>query len=317
MITVPSLKDLRIAFMGTPDFSVNALQRLIDSEHNIVCVYTQPPRPKGRGQQVKKSPVQICAEEAGIEVRYPINFKDEKDVQDFRNLNLDIAVVAAYGLILPVSILEEPKYGCINIHASLLPRWRGAAPIQRAIMAGDKQSGVTIMQMEKGLDTGPEILKKALLLSESTTAQSLHDDLSSLGAGMVLDVLNDLMSEGHLNADIQSSEGVTYASMLEKSEGRIDWSKNAIQIDRQIRALNPWPGTWCETMEGKRLKILKANIVTDQYDGNEGEIIDGGIIISGDQKGLKLLTVQPENKKPMDIKAALNGGYLKAGESLS
>ena len=310
-------KKFRIAFMGTPDFSVRALQRLIDSDHEVVCVYSQPPRPKGRGQQVQKSPVQICAEAADIEVRYPVNFKDGNYVQNFKDLDLDIAVVAAYGLILPVSILEAPKHGCINIHASLLPRWRGAAPIQRAIMAGDTQSGVTIMQMEKGLDTGPEISKEALDITGNTTAQSLHDGLSSLGADMVIAVIDQLVEQGALTSTTQSEEGVTYAHMLKKSEGKIDWSQSAIEIDRQIRALTPWPGTWCETSTGKRLKVLQVELVDEIKDGGIGEIIDGGLIVCGDQKALQLITVQPENKKSMDVQAALNGGYLKVGEFLS
>ena len=310
-------KKLRIAFMGTPDFSVGALQALIDSEHDVVCVYSQPPRPKGRGQQVQKSPVHLCAESAGIKVRYPVNFKDDKDVQNFNDLNLDIAVVAAYGLILPMSILAAPKYGCINIHASLLPRWRGAAPIQRAIMAGDEQSGVTIMQMEKGLDTGPEILKEALDITDQTTAQTLHDGLSALGANMIIDVLDILVQEDALKSVPQAEKGVTYAHMLEKSEGKINWSQSANEIDRQIRALNPWPGTWCKTSTGKRLKVLKTELSDKSQSGQSGKIIDGGLIICGDQNVLQLLSVQPENKKPMDVKAALNGGYLKIGDTLS
>jgi methionyl-tRNA formyltransferase len=316
-MSVEKSKKLRIAFMGTPDFSVGALQRLIDSEHDVVCVYSQPPRPKGRGQKVQKSPIQLCAENAGIEIRYPVDFKDQKDVQEFDDLDLDIAVVAAYGLILPLNILDAPKYGCINIHASLLPRWRGAAPIQRAIMAGDEKSGVTIMQMEKGLDTGPEILKETLDITSETTAQSLHDGLSALGADMIIDVINMLSQKSELRSVAQSEEGVTYAHMLEKSEGKIDWNKSAIEIDRQIRALNPWPGTWCETQAGKRMKILKATLLDVEQNGRAGEIIDGGIIVCGDENALQLVSVQPENKKPMDVKAALNGGYLKVGDILS
>lgn len=310
-------KPLRIAFMGTPDFSVGSLQALIDSTHDVVCVYSQPPRPKGRGQQVKKSPVQLCAEAAGIEVRYPINFKDDKEVQDFRNLNLDIAVVAAYGLILPISVLEAPKYGCINIHASLLPRWRGAAPIQRSIMAGDTQTGVTIMQMEKGLDTGPEISKEAIDITSETTAQTLHDGLASLGADMIVEVIDRLANKGNIASIPQAEEGVTYAHMLEKSEGKIDWSKTAIEIDRQIRALNPWPGTWCEGQEGKRMKILSARPLSELGEGQAGIINTDGHIVCGDKGIMELISVQPENKKPMDVKAAINGGYLKVGDMLS
>jgi len=310
-------KPLRLAFMGTPDFAASALQALIDGPHDIACVYTQPPRPKGRGQQVQKSAVHLLAEGAGIEVRHPINFKEQSDIDDFKALDLDVAVVAAYGLILPQSILDIPRHGCLNIHASLLPRWRGAAPIQRAIMAGDTMSGVTIMQMEKGLDTGPEILKKEIALDGATTAQSLHDDLAKLGANMIGEVLDDLAHHGQLEMNAQATEGVTYAHMLEKSEGRINWAQDAAQIDAQIRALNPWPGTWCETHEGKRLKIKSAHLLQGTQLGEAGSVTDKGAVICGDNGLIALNSVQPENKKPMDARAAMNGGYLKAGEILS
>lgn len=308
-------KKLRIAFMGTPDFSVGALQALIDSQHDVVSVYSQPPRPKGRGQQVQKSPVHRCAEENGIEVRTPLNFKENADVTAFEELDLDVAVVAAYGLILPISILNAPKHGCINIHASLLPRWRGAAPIQRAIIEGDKKSGVTIMQMEKGLDTGPEISKESIEITSDTTAQSLHDALSDLGAQMIIKDIDRLAQEGVLSSTAQSEEGVTYAHMLKKEEGRIDWNKSAQEIDRQIRALTPWPGTWCETQDGKRLKVLEAVLAEASSNEQAGTILDDGVIAC-DEGSLSLVHVQPENKKPMDVKAALNGGYLAVGERL-
>lgn len=310
-------KKLRIAFMGTPNFSVGALQALIQSRHDVVCVYTQPPRPKGRGQQVQKSAIHECAEEAGIEVRYPLNFKDAKDVQEFADLDLDVAVVAAYGLILPQNILEAPKHGCINIHASLLPRWRGAAPIHRAILAGDDESGVTIMQMEKGLDTGPEIAKEKVMIESDMTATQLHDELADLGAKMITQVMDELAEKGSLTSTPQSEEGVTYAHMLKKEEGLIDWSKDASEIDRQIRALNPWPGTWCTLPSGKRLKIKKATLVRQMQEGAVGSLNDQGLVICGDCFGLQLEEIQPENKKPMDVKAALNGGYLSVGDILS
>lgn len=302
--------------MGTPAFSVGALTALINSEHDVVCVYTQPPRPKGRGQQVQKSAVHLCAENAGIEVRHPLNFKNSQDVQDFADLNLDIAVVAAYGLILPVSILNAPKYGCINIHASLLPRWRGAAPIQRAIMAGDDKSGVTIMQMEKGLDTGPEILKRETQITDSTTATTLHDDLAQLGAQMICEVIEKLSTDGRLDSTAQKDVGVTYAHMLKKEEGRIEWSNPAIEIDRQIRALNPWPGTWCETDQGSRLKIIEATLIDVEQGDDIGTVLDKGIVVCGGNTALHLRRVQPENKKAMDISSALNGGYLNKGVRL-
>lgn len=191
-------KSLRIVFMGTPDFSVPALKTLIASRHKVICVYSQPPRPKGRGQHVQESPVHAAAAAAGIEVRTPVNFKNDKDVAEFMALEADIAVVAAYGLILPKSILDAPVHGCLNIHASLLPRWRGAAPIHRAIMAGDTETGITIMQMDVGLDTGPMIKKKSVPIRKTTTTQSLHDMLSALGASMIVDVVNELADKSSL-----------------------------------------------------------------------------------------------------------------------
>ncbi len=309
--------SLRIAFMGTPDFSVPALRNLIASRHEVVCVYTQPPRPKGRGQQIQESAVHQCAIENGIPVRTPVNFKRDEDVAAFMALESDVAVVAAYGLILPKSILDAPKYGCLNIHASLLPRWRGAAPIHRAILEGDSETGITIMQMDEGLDTGPMIAKRAVAIRHTTTAQSLHDMLSAMGSSMIEDVLDRLAEEGHLESVMQPEEGVTYAKMLKKEEGKIDWTKPAAAVDRQIRALNPWPGTWTETDNGKRLKILEAHVSQLADMTSPGTVSDGGIIACGDHTALRVTLVQPENKKPMDVVAAHNGGYLKPGSRLS
>lgn len=309
-------KPLRIAFMGTPDFSVPALRALISSGHKVVCVYSQPPRPKGRGQHVQESPVHQAALDAGIEVRTPINFKKDQDVAAFMALELDVAVVAAYGLLLPKSILDAPVHGCINIHASLLPRWRGAAPIHRAILNGDQKTGITIMQMEEGLDTGPMIAKREVAIRDTTTTGSLHDMLSAVGASMITDVIDRLGLEGKLESEPQSEDGMTYAKMLKKEEGRIDWTKPAQAIDRQIRALNPWPGTWGETTDGKRLKILEGQVSQLADIAEPGMVGEGGIIACGEHTALRLNLIQPENKKPMDIAAAYNGGYLKAGQKL-
>jgi methionyl-tRNA formyltransferase len=308
-------RSLRIAFMGTPDFSVPALKNLIDSDHKVVCVYSQPPRPKGRGQHVQPSPVHETAQAAGIEVRTPTNFKKDEDIAAFMALELDVAVVAAYGLILPKSILDAPVYGCLNIHASLLPRWRGAAPIHRSILEGDSETGITIMQMEEGLDTGPMILKKSVPIRATTTAQSLHDILSAMGSSMIETVLNELAANGSLHAAVQPEEGATYARMLKKEEGRIDWNKSAAVIDRQIRALNPWPGTWCETETGRRLKILEA-LLMESVSGDAGTVHEDGIISCGNGTALKLGSIQPENKKPINIRDAYSGGYLKSGQRL-
>ena len=305
--------------MGTPDFSVPALRNLATNRRiEVVCVYTQPPRPKGRGQSVQLSPVHQAAQEIGIGVHTPENFKNEQAIQDFENLNLDVAIVAAYGLILPKNILDAPKYGCINIHASLLPRWRGAAPIQRAILAGDTGTGITIMQMGAGLDTGPMIVKKSVAIRPKTTAQSLHDELSALGSAMIEDVLEELLEKGSLNPVPQPDEGTTYAHRLKKEEGKIDWSQTAVEIDRQIRALNPWPGTWTNTSDGKRLKILEVEIGDAVLKESPGTLLDKqGVVACGGGTFLRLLTVQPESKKPMNILAAINGGFIKSGERLA
>lgn len=309
---------LRVGFMGTPDFALAALKAICEAGYNVVCVYSQPPRPKGRGQQIQLSPVHAFAAERGIPVFTPKTLKNPEIQAEFAAHNLDIAVVAAYGLILPKAVLDAPHFGCINIHASLLPRWRGASPIQRAVWAGDGQSGVTLMQMDEGLDTGPEIMKEAIDLTSETTAASLHDALAELGGRMIVRALDTLAEKSErLPAKAQEAEGVTYASLLKKEDGRVDWSQSAEAIDRQIRALNPWPGVWTE-VGGKRLKILAA-----VPEGNAQKSSQGGMLL--DVSGrvscgggvLKLLSVQPESAKAMDASSAINGGYLKVGDTLS
>lgn len=307
---------LRIGFMGTPDFAVSALAALCNGPHEVVCVYSQPPRPKGRGKKVQPSPVHEYADNKGIPVYTPLNFKSEEDRTLFASHNLDVAIVAAYGLILPEAILNAPKFGCLNIHASLLPRWRGAAPIQYSIWKGDTETGVTIMQMEKGLDTGPMISKRSLPITSDTTATSLHDDLAALGADMVVDVLNALSETRQpLDAEIQDDALSTYASMLKKEDGIVDWSQTAQDIDRQIRALNPWPGVWT-SINGKRLKVLEALVVDvpNSIKGSHGQILDkSGRILCGNNSTLKLIKIQPEGKSAMDFASALNGNYLEIG----
>lgn len=220
----------RTIFMGTPGFAAVALKAIIDAGHEVVAVYSQPPRPKGRGMDVQKSPVHILAEESGIDVRTPVSVKTPEAIADFQALQADVAVVAAYGLILPRAILDAPRHGCLNIHASLLPRWRGAAPIQRAIMAGDAETGVTIMQMEEGLDTGSMLLRETLPIAAETNAGALHDALAELGARMIVDAL-DRLPDG-LSATPQPADGVTYAAKITKDEARIDWRRSALEIDR-------------------------------------------------------------------------------------
>lgn len=311
-----SKRPLRIAFMGTPDFAVTALQQLLNENFNIVCVYSQPPRPKGRGQKLQASPVHQLAESAEVEVRHPINFKNKHDVKDFQNLNLDLAIVAAYGLILPKEILKAPKYGCINIHASILPRWRGAAPIHRAILAGDSETGVTLMKMDEGLDTGDMIAIERTAVTGNTTLPDLHDQLAQMGGDMIVKYLNAFDSAQGVIGEKQPDEGVTYAKMLTKEEGRIDWTQSAEQIERQIRALNPWPGTWTMNQNRKRVKILSAKISDQQFDKNPGDVLSGGFVQCGERSVLELLKIQPENKKPMDIDVAVNGNHLNEGDIL-
>lgn len=265
------------------------LKALIAAGHTITAVYTQPPRPKGRGYEVQKSPVHLAADEHHIPVHHPVNFKADDDKDIFKNLKADVAVVAAYGLILPQAILDAPAHGCLNIHASVLPRWRGASPIQHAIWKGDDHSGVTIMQMERGLDTGPMIAVETTPITEDTTASSLHDALSDIGARMIVDVVATLSRDGSLSATPQDEALFTYAPMLKKTDGAIGLNQSAAETDRQVRALNPWPGTYVDGLKG-RVKILKAHL-------------QGGTLIYD--------LVQPEGKKPMDMVSAINGGYVQ------
>ncbi len=304
----------RIAFMGTPDFAVTALQQLLNENFNIVCVYTQPPRPKGRGNKVQASPIHQLAQSAEIEVRAPINFKNKQDIKDFQNLDLDFAIVAAYGLILPREILNAPKYGCINIHGSILPRWRGAAPIQRAILAGDHQTGITIMKMDEGLDTGDMIAVNITPITTNTTLPDLHDQLAQMGGDMILEFLHNFNPKTGIIAQPQPKDGITYAHMLKKEEGRVNWSDSADDIALQIRGLNPWPGTWTLDHQNCRFKILEVRITQEISDKEEGTILPSGKIQCGENSVLQLQKIQPENKKPMDILSALNGGYLVEGE---
>lgn len=307
------MEKLRIAFMGTPDFAVPALERLHNGPHEVVCVYSQPPRPKGRGHKVQPSPVHQFASDHGIPVFHPKSLKKAPEQEEFAAHNLDVAIVAAYGLILPTAVLEAPKYGCINIHASLLPRWRGASPIQHAIWKGDTQSGVTLMQMNEGLDTGPEIEKRTLPITDQTTAQSLHDDLSSLGGDMIVDAMNKLAEHGVLGSTPQDDSQSNYAPLLKKEDGLINWTATSQEIDRQIRALNPWPGTYIG-----ELKIKQAALSDQTTDQEPGTILDKkGNIACGNGSVLKIQSLQPAGKKPMDFASALNGGYVKFGEKLS
>ena len=317
-------QSLRIGFMGTPEFALSALQAIVKAGHQVVCVYSQPPRPKGRGHKLQPSPVHAYAETQNIPVFHPKSLKS-KDVQnEFAAHNLDVAIVAAYGLILPKPVLDAPKYGCINIHASLLPRWRGASPIHRAIWAGDQQSGVTLMHMDEGLDTGPEIMKQSMDIAPRETTQSLHDKLADMGANMVCEFLKKLAINGQFTEKEQESDGITYAHMLKKEDGKIDWDQPAEAIDRQIRALNPWPSTYTGTYadittqdKDVQLKIRAATPSGQISDQRPGTILDkNGNIACGRGTVLTLEKIQLAGKQAMDFQSALNGGYIDINQVL-
>lgn len=298
---------MRIAFMGTPDFSVSALKAILDADHEVVAVYTQPPRRAGRGKKERPSPVHIFASSVDIPVFTPENFKDEKERENFAALNIDAAVVVAYGLILPQAILDVPKYGCLNIHASLLPRWRGAAPIQRAIMTGDAETGVGIMQMEAGLDTGPVHLEKRIHITENDTAGTLHDKLSSIGAKAIIEVLKTLPNS---TPTPQPQEGVTYAKKIDKAEAHIDWSNSAVNVKNHIHGLSPFPGAWTE-LAGERLKLLTVEISTDE--GEAGHMVNEPLVIACGDRSLNVLHAQRAGKGSMDVKALMNGFDAQIG----
>jgi len=310
-------KPLRIAFMGTPDFVGPTVQALIDSPHDLVCIYTQPPREKGRHKKLEKTPIHLMAEGAGIEVRHPHNFKSDDDIQNFKDLNLDVAIVAAYGMLLPQVILDAPKYGCINIHPSLLPRWRGPSPIQYAIWKGDVETGVSVMSLEKSMDTGPIISQEKTPICVDTNFENLNKKLWSMGNDLLVSALDDLAKIEELKNTPQSDDGVTYCKLLTKDHGRIDWHQNANEINQQIRGLNPWPGTWCLDDQGKRLKIIEATVINETNDSPAGTLLESGKISCGSKTVLQFIKIQPENKKAMSITDVLNGGYLDQGSLLS
>lgn len=301
---------LRLAFMGTPEFAVVALKALCAAGHAIASVYCQPPKPVGRGYKVQKAPVHLAAEELGLDVHTPKTLRDPIEQEKFAALNLDVAVVAAYGLILPQAILSAPRYGCLNIHGSLLPRWRGAAPIQRAILAGDKESGITIMQMEAGLDTGPMLLKESVPITGQTTAETLHDALADIGGKLIVQTLRDL-TEGKLRPVPQPEESVCYASKVSRDDGKIDWTKPAFEIERQIRALTPWPG--CSfALNGETIKVLAAS-VHDLSSQEPGLLLDKHFTVSCGQKALRLDKIQRAGKNATDGASLLRGLRLELG----
>ncbi len=291
---------MRIVFMGTPEFSVPVLRALAAAGHDIACVYCQPPRPAGRGKKDRPSPVQAAASELGLPVRHPISLKDAGAQAEFAALNADVAVVVAYGLILPQAVLDAPAKGCLNIHASLLPRWRGAAPIHRAIMAGDAETGICIMQMEAGLDTGPVLLRQATPIGAEETTSDLHDRLSGMGADLIVQALARLET---LRPDPQPDTGVTYAAKIDKAETRIDWTQPAEQVARLIRGMSPFPGAWC-ALGDERLKLLRAQAVAGQ--GAPGTILRDLVVACG-EGAVDITQVQRQGKRPMAAAEFLRG----------
>jgi len=300
---------MRIIFMGSPDFAVPTLDALVDAGHEVVAAYTQPPRPAGRGKSERPTPVEERAGELGIEVRSPKSLKGEAEQEAFAELEADVSVVAAYGLILPQPILDAPMLGCLNVHGSLLPRWRGAAPVQRAIMAGDEATGVTIMQMEAGLDTGPMLLKRALEIEDKNAAQ-LTEELAKLGAVMMVEVLADLPEFEPIE---QPDDGVTYAAKISKEEARIDWSRPAAELVRQIQGLAPFPGAWFEA-NGERIKLLAAEITTSH--GAPGEVIDDRLTIGCGNGALRPTQVQRAGKGVISAEELLRGFFIAKGKVL-
>ncbi|MEO5335603.1 MAG: methionyl-tRNA formyltransferase [Magnetospirillum sp. WYHS-4] len=301
---------MRLAFMGSPDFSVPILESLLAAGHHVACVYSQPPKPAGRGHKERPCPVHAFAAGRGLPVRTPRSLKDAEAQAAFAALGVDLAVVAAYGLILPKKVLEAPRLGCLNVHASLLPRWRGAAPIQRAILAGDRETGITIMRMDEGLDTGAMLIRETVPIAADTTASGLHDTLAALGARLIVEALAHLPE---LEPVPQPTEGVTYAKKLDKDEGRIDWTLPAVEIERRVRALNPWPGVWCED-EGVRLKIL--SVTPTQGSGEPGRVLDSHLAIACGTGALRIVRLQKEGKSALDAETFLRGSPLPVGRRL-
>ena len=308
---------MKVIFAGTPDFAAAALKAIAAAGFGIPLVLTQPDRPKGRGMQLAPSPVKQAALELGLRVAQPEKLRNNAEaLQMLKEVEADVMVVAAYGLILPQDVLDTPKHGCLNIHASLLPRWRGAAPIQRAIEAGDAETGVCIMQMDIGLDTGDVVSEHRYTIQLTDTANEVHDALMSLGAEAIVADLQQLKAEGRLKSVKQPEEGVTYAQKLSKEEARIDWNESAAVIERKIRAFNPVPAAWVE-YQGKPMKIWRAEVVAQQ--GRAGEVLScssDGLIVACGANALKITELQPSGSKRMNIAAFAAGHTVEAGTVL-
>ncbi len=302
---------MKLAFMGSPDFAVPALDALVEAGHDVAAVYAQPPRPAGRGKKDRPTAVHARADALGLEVRTPKSLRDPEAQAAFAGLDLDVAVVAAYGLILPQPILDAPKHGCLNIHPSALPRWRGAAPIQRAVMAGDTETQICIMQMEAGLDTGPVLMREDAVIRPDETAADLQNRLAVDGARLLIKALAQLDS---LTPIPQAEDGVTYAAKIDKAEARIDWTLPASQVRAHIHGLSPFPGAWCE-VQGERLKIH--TVAVESATGDPGTTLDDAGLIACGTDALRLIRVQRAGKPAMALEAVLNGFPLPAGETLA
>jgi methionyl-tRNA formyltransferase len=299
--------------MGTPAFAATALAAIADAGHDVACAYSQPPRPAGRGHRETRSDVHELAAARGIPVRTPARLRDPAEHAAFAALDADIAVVAAYGLILPRPVLDAPRHGCINIHASLLPRWRGAAPIQRAILAGDRETGVCIMRMEEGLDTGPVLLRAAMPIGDEATAGALHDALAALGARLVVEALRGVAA-GTLRAEPQPEAGVTYASKIAKEEARLGWTRPATELARAVRGFNPFPGAFFE-LGGERIRVLAARAEPGR--GEPGTALDDALLVACGEGALRALVVQRAGRAAMDAADFLRGRAVPAGTRLS
>ena len=314
IIAEPMTEPRSVVFMGTPEFAASILDALIAAGHRIAAVYTQPPRPAGRGHKLQPSPVQVIAERYSLPVRCPTSLRNPEAQAEFGALDADAAVVAAYGLILPKPILEAPRLGCLNVHASLLPRWRGAAPIQRAILAGDRETGITIMQMDEGLDTGPMLLREAIPIGPKTRAGNLTETLAALGAKLMLQAL-DGVAAGTLVPRPQPEEGATYAPKLRREEAALDWRRPAVYLERQVRAFDPWPGAFLFTRD-ERIRVLSAEAEPGSATAPPGTVIDERLSIACGEGTLCPLRLQRPGRAALDTDAFLRGFALPPGTVL-
>ncbi len=308
---------MRLAFLGTPDFALTALRRLVEAGHEIACVYSQPPAPRGRGQALRPSPVHAFALEQGLAVRTPVSMRDPDEVAAFQALKLDVACVVAFGQILPAAVLEAPRLGSFNLHGSLLPRWRGAAPINRAVMAGDAVTGVQVMRMTEGLDEGPVLASETVRIGPLDTAGSVHDRMAAVGAELLTRTL-EAIARGEAVETPQAGDGVTYAKKIRAKEARLDWTRPGAEIDRGIRGLAPFPGAWFLLPTDKGLVRVKALLSAfEDADGAPGTVLDDRLLVAAGDGAVRLLRVQREGRGPQDAEAFLRGQPVAAGTRLS